>query len=32
MLIHKPDELSWEECAGIPEVVRPELRTMWYAC
>jgi NADPH:quinone reductase-like Zn-dependent oxidoreductase len=19
MLIHKPDELSWEECAGIPE-------------
>lgn len=20
MLIHKPDELSWEECAGIPEV------------
>ena len=22
MLIHKPDELSWEECAGIPEVGR----------
>jgi NADPH:quinone reductase-like Zn-dependent oxidoreductase len=20
MLIHKPDELSWEQCAGIPEV------------
>ena len=20
MLMHKPDELSWEECAGIPEV------------
>lgn len=20
MLVHKPDELSWEECAGIPEV------------
>lgn len=22
MLVHKPDELSWEECAGIPEVGR----------
>lgn len=22
MLVHKPDELSWEECAGIPEVSR----------
>lgn len=22
MLVHKPDELSWEECAGIPEVRR----------
>lgn len=22
MLIHKPDELSWEESAGIPEVCR----------
>lgn len=22
MLIHKPDELSWEEAAGIPEVSR----------
>jgi NADPH:quinone reductase-like Zn-dependent oxidoreductase len=20
MLVHKPEELSWEECAGIPEV------------
>lgn len=20
MLVHKPDELSWEQCAGIPEV------------
>lgn len=20
MLVHKPKELSWEECAGIPEV------------
>lgn len=23
MLVHKPDELSWEECAGIPEVSHP---------
>jgi NADPH:quinone reductase-like Zn-dependent oxidoreductase len=22
MLIHKPDQLSWEQCAGIPEVSR----------
>lgn len=22
MLVHKPQELSWEECAGIPEVCR----------
>lgn len=22
MLIRKPEELSWEECAGIPEVCR----------
>jgi NADPH:quinone reductase-like Zn-dependent oxidoreductase len=25
MLVHKPDELSWEECAGIPEVSAVEL-------
>jgi len=23
MLLHKPDELSWEQCAGIPEVRQP---------
>lgn len=25
MLIHKPKELSWEEAAGIPEVLSLEL-------
>lgn len=23
MLLHKPEHLSWEEAAGIPEVYRP---------
>lgn len=23
MLVHKPKELSWEQCAGIPEVRPP---------
>lgn len=26
MLVHKPDELSWEECAGIPEVSETKVR------
>lgn len=25
MLVHKPDELSWEECAGIPEARQTQL-------
>lgn len=29
MLIHKPDELSWEECAGIPEVWITALQAMY---
>ena len=28
MLVHKPDELSWEECAGIPEVCHQKLFPM----
>lgn len=27
MLIHKPEELSWEQAAGIPEVSLAELDT-----
>jgi len=29
MLVHKPDELSWEECAGIPEVWITALQAMY---
>ncbi|KAL1311527.1 hypothetical protein AAFC00_001648 [Neodothiora populina] len=29
MLIHKPDELSWEQCAGIPEVWITALQAMY---
>lgn len=29
MLIHKPDELSWEECAGIPETFITALQAMY---
>lgn len=29
MLIHKPDELSWEECAGIPAVFMTALQVMY---
>ncbi|KAK4498051.1 hypothetical protein PRZ48_010707 [Zasmidium cellare] len=29
MLVHKPDELSWEECAGIPEVYITALQAMY---
>lgn len=29
MLVHKPKELSWEECAGIPEVYITALQAMY---
>lgn len=29
MLVHKPDELSWEECAGIPETWITALQAMY---
>lgn len=29
MLVHKPDELSWEECAGIPAVWITALQAMY---
>ena len=29
MLIHKPDELSWEEAAGIPEVWITATQALW---
>ncbi|KAK1047657.1 hypothetical protein LTR33_014950, partial [Friedmanniomyces endolithicus] len=29
MLIHKPDELSWEQCAGIPETWITALQAMY---
>lgn len=29
MLVHKPAELSWEECAGIPEVYITALQAMY---
>ncbi|KAF2721007.1 GroES-like protein [Polychaeton citri CBS 116435] len=29
MLVHKPDELTWEECAGIPEVWITALQAMY---
>lgn len=29
MLIHKPDELSWEECAAIPEVWITAIQAMY---
>lgn len=29
MLVHKPDELSWEQCAGIPEVWITALQAMY---
>nr|POF14941.1 quinone oxidoreductase pig3 [Quercus suber] len=29
MLIHKPEELSWEECAGIPETFITALQAMY---
>lgn len=29
MLVHKPKELSWEECAGIPEVYITAIQAMY---
>lgn len=29
MLVHKPDELSWEECAGIPETWITALQALY---
>ena len=29
MLVHKPDELSWEQCAGIPETWITALQAMY---
>ncbi|KAL1646384.1 hypothetical protein SLS58_003344 [Diplodia intermedia] len=29
MLVHKPDELSWEECAGLPETWITALQAMY---
>ncbi|KAI9710491.1 MAG: hypothetical protein M1820_002627 [Bogoriella megaspora] len=29
MLVHKPEELSWEQCAGIPEVWITALQAMY---
>lgn len=29
MLLRKPSELSWEECAGVPEVRRRYVECAW---
>jgi hypothetical protein len=32
MLLHKPEHLSWEEAAGIPEVYRPPRELSRFQC